>query len=310
MKKSIHFLIIFMLSIFFAYGENYSLFRLNGKYGIISDDRAIKMQPVYDYITLSTDYIICSKDRIVELYNPSFELLYSDSRIGISKYADKEMMINDAGNLKIFNLETGNITKYKSDYGQEYGYRENLELVIERNKRNALYSVVDDKGNVLITDIEQAHTVYTNGMLAVIMEDGKSGFINNKGQFVFEADFYINPDDIGPRKYPIIRYMFKENYALVMNNEKKWVQYDKKGKMKYLPDNLVPQDICYEEGLIPVKNTKTDKVGYMNPKFKIVIPYNFDEAFEFIGQYAIVKYAGRDAVIDKKGNVYFCEELR
>ncbi len=66
--------------------------------------------------------------------------------------------------------------------------------------------------------------------------DGKSGFVNKKGNFVFEADFYIDQKDIGPRKYPLINYFFNEGYALVKNKEKKWVQYDKKGNIFFCED--------------------------------------------------------------------------
>ena len=72
-----------------------------------------------------------------------------------------------------------------------------------------------------MTDIEQAHSVFSDGMLAVIMEDGKSGFVNTQGKFVFEADFYIDPEDLGLRKYPSISYGFSEGKVLVKNNENK-----------------------------------------------------------------------------------------
>ena len=56
-----------------------------------------------------------------------------------------------------------------------------------------------------------------------------------------------------------------------------------------------------------VNNTK--KYGYMNKKLKVVIPCVFDYAENFVENYAIVKYQGKDGLIDTKGNFYASEDL-
>lgn len=55
-----------------------------------------------------------------------------------------------------------------------------------------------------------------------------------------------------------------------------------------------------KNGLVPIINTETKMCGYMNPKFNIIIPFKFEKAEGFVGKYAVVKYNGKDAVIDKK----------
>lgn len=212
----------------------------------------------------------------------------------------------------LLNVDTGDLTEFKrnENYLEEYGYRDNLELVVKKNTKGFSYSIVNQEGETVLTDIDQAHSCYTNGMIAVIMRDGKSGFVNKKGEMVIEADFYIEPSDIGPRAYPIIRYLFNENYALVKNNEQKWVQYNIKGKLKELPNNIEPVEYSYKNGLVPIINTETKMCGYMNPKFKIIIPFKFEKAEGFVGKYAVVKYNGKDAVIDKKGNIFYSEDLK
>ena len=191
------------------------------------------------------------------------------------------------------------------------GYRDNIGLIYQWIEgKSCSYSIVDNKGNVLLTDIEEAHSVYTDGMIAVIMKDGKSGFVNKKGEIVIETRFYINPDDIGPRTGPKIRYSFSEGYALVKTKDQKWIQFNIKGNKKILPDNIEPVDLYYKNGLVLIRDKETKKLGYMNPKFKIVIPCKFDEADSFVGKYAVVKVEGKDAIIDKKGNIYFSDNLR
>ena len=79
--------------------------------------------------------------------------------------------------------------------------------------------------------------------------------------------------------------------------------------MKVRPDYIKPAAYCYENSLVPVLNTKTMKYGYMNPKFGIEIPCEFDEAREFSGLYAVVKYKNEDAIVDREGNIYFSENM-
>ena len=307
------FLIVFVSSVF---SENYSVLKKDGLCGIINKDRTVLMQPEYDDISISSNSIICYKagTRTTEIYNSSLKLLYSDTWINLTFYSDNEIVIKESmsKDRELLNVITGEITPFtgNKNFSIEEGYRDNVGLVYQYIEGKPFcYSIADIKGNILLTDIEDAHSVYTNGMIAVIMKDGKSGFVNKKGKMVFEADFYIFPGDIGPRKQPIIRYYFNNNYALVKNSDQKWVQYNLKGKMKVLPDNIEPVDYGYENGLVPIVNTETKMQGYMNPDFEIIIPCKFTRVREFVGPYAVVEYQNKEAIIDKKGNLYFSEDI-
>lgn len=297
-----------------SFSKEYSVFCENGLYGIIDENRNVIMEPNYNSISIKTNFIICRKARDVEIYNKSLELLFSDSWVNLTFYTEYEILIKESMSVDtmLLNVKSGSLTKFQrnENYLEEYGYRDGLELVWLKNTKGALYSIVDSEGNILSTDIEQAHSVYTNGMIAVIMRDGKSGFVNQKGEMVIEADFYIEPSDIGPRAYPIIRYLFNENYALVKNNEQKWVQYDIEGNVKQLPKNIEPATYCYINGLVPVLDKQTKKYGYMNPDFDMIIPCEFSYAEPFDGKYAIVVHDGKDAVIDTEGKIYYCSEFK
>lgn len=315
MKKKILFGFVWLFlfsSCFFS--EEYSVFMKDDMYGIINNEKTIVMEPIFDWITINSNSIVCSKDSTDEIYNPKFKLLFSGTWVNLTYYKENEILIKESMSAKqiLLNVDTGDLTEFKrnENYLEEYGYRDNLELVVEKNTKGFSYSIVNQEGETVLTDIDQAHSCYTNGMIAVIMRDGKSGFVNKKGEMVIDADFYIEPSDIGPRAYPIIRYLFNENYALVKNNEQKWVQYNIKGKVKELPNNIEPVEYSYENGLVPIINTETKMCGYMNPKFKIIIPFKFETAEGFVGKYAVVKYNGKDAVIDKKGNIFYSEDLK
>ncbi len=299
----------------FLFSENYSRFKKDGLYGLITKDRTIVMQPSYGWIIVNSNSIIGFNGRVRDVYNLSLELLYSDPWGELFYYTEDEILITDyiAKERKLLNVITGNLKNFKGSEEDLVvdGYRDNIGLIYQWIEgKSCSYSIVDNKGNVLLTDIEEAHSVYTDGMIAVIMKDGKSGFVNKKGELVIETSFYINPDDIGPRTGPNIRYSFSEGYALVKTKDQKWIQFNIKGNKKILPDNIEPVDLYYKNGLVLIRDKETKKLGYMNPKFKIVIPCKFDEADSFVGKYAVVKVEGKDAIIDKKGNIYFSDDLR
>ena len=63
----------------------------------------------------------------------------------------------------------------------------------------------------------------------------------------------------------------------------------------------------HSEGLMPVK--KNGKWGYIDGDSNLVIPCIYDEVSLFNGGRAIVKYNGKEYVIDKKGNVMEDEEV-
>jgi hypothetical protein len=67
----------------------------------------------------------------------------------------------------------------------------------------------------------------------------------------------------------------------------------------------------FNKGLaaISMKENNTKKYGYMNKNLGIEIPCVFDYAENFVGNYAIVKYQGKDGLIDAKGNFYASEDL-
>lgn len=313
MKRKIFILLIcFFVCSYMSFSENYSLFRKNGSYGIINEDRKVIIEPAYEWISIYENAILCGTyDGIDEVYDKSLRLLYTDSWNAFNYISENEFLLRESftGREKLLNLKTGDITiDFDRDkYIKGYGYRDNLALVLGYG---GLFIIEDRKGNVILSDIRDAHSVYTEGMLAVILENGKSGFVNKNGKLVIETSFYINFDDYGPKIRPIIRYYFNDNYALVKNADEKWVQYTIKGDMTPLPENIVPVCYCYSNGLVPVLNTKTNKYGYMDPKLNIVIPFKFSDAEGFSGSYAVVKYDDKDAVIDKKGNIYFCEEFQ
>lgn len=310
-RKLLNLVLCFTLLSTCLFAETYSLFVKDGKYGLINQDRRIVMSAEYDWISVNDNSVIANKNHVTYIYNSSLKLLFQDSWLNYTFYSENEILIK-ASKDQLLNLETGVMTPFQRDdrYLIEFGYRDGTGLVWEKNSVGCLYSIVDRKGNVLLKDIDQATSFYNDGFIAVILKDGRSGFVNKKGKLVIETTFYIDPEDIGPRKEPVIGYAFNENYALVKNKDKKWIQFDKKGRSKELPISIEPVDPFYENGLVLIRDKRTKKFGYMNPKFEIVIPCQFDGARRFVGNYAVVVFRDKEAIIDKEGNVCLSKDLK
>jgi hypothetical protein len=74
-KKVFAFLFCIALCSQFFFSEEYSVFRKDGLYGIINEDRKVIFQHNYDWITINPNSIVCSIDFEVEIYNKLLKLV-------------------------------------------------------------------------------------------------------------------------------------------------------------------------------------------------------------------------------------------
>ena len=104
---------------------------------------------------------------------------------------------------------------------------------------------------------------------------------------------------------------FKDDVCILRQDKDTWKLVNKKGKFKEIPEGIQMEAYSFNKGLaaISMKENNTKKYGYMNKNLGIEIPCVFDYAENFVGNYAIVKYQGKDGLIDIKGNFYASEDL-
>ncbi len=57
-----------------------------------------------------------------------------------------------------------------------------------------------------------------------------------------------------------------------------------------------------DAGLVYFRRSQGDKYGYLNLNGEVVIPANFDAAYDFEAGYAVVEMGSSQGIIDKKGN--------
>ena len=314
MKKSLALIFGLLLSCS-VFAKSYSVFKYDNKYGVIDSNRKVVLSPQYEKITRNEEFFFFCYDSTgkIDIYNSTVKLIHSlPEDTSITRYSDYEYLVKEKSSKPFYllNLKTGEISDYEKskEYVWNYSYVDGLALVLEMNAKNADYSIVDKKGNVVLQNIEQANFYYSEGMLAVQMSDGSSGFVDKTGKFVIKTSFYRNLEDEGPRKSPSIQYFFNEGLAIVQSEKDVWEIFDTKGKKVQIPDSIQVVARYFSNKLVVIVD-KNNKYGYMNPKAEVAIPYKFDSASNFIGDYAMVVYDSKDAVVDSKGRIYFCEEI-
>lgn len=319
MTKKIFFMLLMCL---FSdlYAESFSVFCIKGLYGLVNEERAIKLKAKYYKIEKNEEnYFICeTANSEYEFYSPKLELLYKlPAGSSARKYSNSEYLVyyfDEIKNIhisKILNIETWKLSEYKKyeNFVREpFFWGENLAVVIKGSSYPS-FSVIDRNENTVISNLKQAGFCFTEGLLPVILKNGQSGYINKKGKMVISVPLYEDIRMGGPKISPILNYYFSNGVAVFQKEKDKWCLIDRKANIKELPENYILKTRLYSKGLTVIEDTNS-KYGYLNKNAKIAIPCIFDSASNFIGEYAAVAFQGKDAIIDTKGNIFYSEDLK
>lgn len=315
MKKII--LITFILSCYLSvFANEYSLIRFRNYVGIVDEDLNVLIKPEYDDIVPQEYGYICYKDTEdwvnISARNKDLTTVYfSSPGHYLKRVSDKEYRYSPSlKKINLLNIETGEISEYVPD--KRLGiltYPLSEGRVVNLN--GPAFAIYDEDGNIIVDGIEESAYCYSEGLLAVIFKDGRSGFIDKEGKLVIETPHYVDPDAIGPRKDTILSASFKDDICILRQEKDTWKLVNKKGIFKEIPEGIQMEAYSFNKGLaaISMKENNTKKYGYMNKNLGIEIPCVFDYAENFVGNYAIVKYQEKDGLIDTKGNFYASEDL-
>ncbi len=195
--------------------------------------------------------------------------------------------------------------QYFEDNGYEmvYQFTEGLAVVVLENGEKNL---INEEGKTVLDGIVNCGFCFKNGLMPVITKT-KSGYINNKCEFVIECDLADEGKESRINAAPTLKSMFLENYAYVHMSDNVWTIMKKDGTI--VKDNIryPTQQFGFSDGMIKVYNN--GKAGFVNTEGDLVIPIILDSAEDFVNGYAIVVYDGEDAILDKQGNVYLSKDL-
>lgn len=341
--------------------NEYSLYRENGKYGLIDEKRDIVLPAEFDEITENEVYLCQKKDGESYVYDKNLNVLHTfdskDNKISIIApwlfyFVKGEYINTHQGDWYLFNLITkkstevpnseyfeGNISTepwvasryefYSKDmqlaskfYGRVYPYRENRAVVVEDWISNG--KIIDENFATVVDKIYASADYYSEGLIPVILngelndagyaKPGKSCYLDLNGNVVYECDFDFNYTDRSTIKHlqiPLVIGSFVENVAVVKAKTNQWFILDRDFNKHYLPEGYEVESYSYSNGLLLVSKLENKQrlYGFVDKECNLVIPCEFSYAEAFDGKYAIAVKDGKDAVIDKKGKVYYCDEF-
>ena len=205
-------------------------------------------------------------------------------------YALNEGLIDSNGNIR--ELPGGWRKIYSQVDGAGLAFDSNFDM-----------KIIDNDGNVLLSDLFDCSFNFSEGLMAVETKT-KCGFINNRGEFVFECTF-VPLIEYNP---PSINYFFTEGVAVVQVRDGNYKIFDRQGNVILGETRFKSASIC-ADGRILVQDEKTGKYGYLDSKGRQVIPPLFDEASDFYNGYAYGKIDGKDIIIKKDGKYIHSSEL-
>ena len=289
MKKIISLLLLLSLSYFlvyaqaetkgFEYSENtsekYSLYKNNGKYGLIDSERNIVLDAEFDDIKHNEVYLCTSKDSESFIYSEDLEVLhkfkegqhriimaspdifyYEEGEFGSRKTYLFSLSENKIKQVHTGLIEEGNCPKeqwiagrghyftsdidkftWKPEIGWErtYPYRNNRAVVYLTSD---LGEIIDENFSPVLGDLQAAAHFYSEGLLPVVKKNGESCYVDLNGKVVHTCDFDFDPMDITNHidlQLDLVIGSFVEGMAVVKAKNNKWIILDRDFNKKYLP---------------------------------------------------------------------------
>jgi len=350
MKKIISTLLITFLATLISCttvdGE-YSLYRENGKYGLINEKREIVLPAEFDEIQENEVYLCKSSEKGNYVYSADLEILHKfedeqhsiimcSPNIFFFKTGEKiytkiflySLTENEAIESLIYVVEdnfsnapwiAGRSAFFKDDlkefvryWHRTYPYRENRAVVVNLD---FVGEIIDENFSLVLNDVKASADYYSEGIIPIVMNTGESRYIDVDGNIVYECDFdfnYIQRAQPNNVQIPLVIGSFVENAAVVNAKENSWFILDRDFNKHYLPKGYEVESYSYSNGLLLVSKTenKEKKYGFVDKNCNVVIPCEFSYAESFDGKYAIVEKEGKDAVINSKGKIYYCSDLK
>ncbi len=250
--------------------ENFVIYKKDNKYGYIDIEKKQKSKPIYDNI---------------KKFKEGLAAICIDKKWG---FIDKKgKIVIEPKYYDVSNFSQG-LAAISYSYHTTSGY-------------------INKKGNIVISfknnTLEPKE--FCEGFAPIVKgTDTSCSYINKKGKTVIDKN----------KIYPIISYCssFREGLAVIYiytdNNEVITGFMDKKGKIKYTLNFLIPKDLEKDEFCV-FENFSSDmaqitldyKTGYINRNFRMVIPPIYEFARDFDGDLAYVKFEDKEGYINKQG---------
>lgn len=194
----------------------------------------------------------------------------------------------------------GNIRELSEGWRRIYSQVDGAGLAFDLNFD---MKIIDRDGKVLLGDLFDCAFNFSEGLMAV-QTKSKSGFINSKGEFVFECDF-VPLIEYNP---PSINYFFTEGVAVVQVRDGVYKIFDRHGNVVLGETRFKSASICVDDRIL-VQDEKNGLYGYLDSEGRQAVSFIFEEASDFYNGYAYGKINETDIIIKKDGKYIYSSEL-
>ncbi len=253
-----------------------------GKYGMVNTSGEEIMKLEYDDVMeMKNGLAIAEKEGLFGYYDKNgfekIEAIYDE----VNQFEEGLAIVSKDGlygiidpyGIPVLDFQYDNLIKFN-------------ELYYAAETEDGWGIITIEKDTVLDFEMDLIQPVY-NGF-AYFELDEEYGFLNENGRIAIEVDYPVFADD------KQLCY-FKNGHALVKSGDR-FGLINEKGR-KVIP--TIFYGIGHFDELIPI--TKGDLWGYCDERANRKIDYQFDMAYNFEGDYAVVIKEGKMGLINKKG---------
>jgi hypothetical protein len=219
----------------------------------------------YGFIDESGEVVISLKSR--QGGSASFEKGYARYQVD-----GKTVLIDHSGE-----------TYFKTSKGNIQGYKFGLVSVFSGKSRTN-WGWINTKDEVVIPLQYDYAVNFSDDGLAIVEKDGLKGVIDTTGKQITPMKYksiYAHPSKDG-----FMMGVYPSKEATSLTNAKK-DYYDAKGNLLSVTDRYIYH--ANHQDLIMFKTISTDKQGYLNRSFEVVIPAKYSQAYNFSEGFAWVR---------------------
>jgi hypothetical protein len=257
----------------------------NDKYGIINRTGEPIVPLIYDYIgSTKNEFISVELDSKYGFIDHKGDLKVGLQYETVGDFNNGIAYVKQDGLFGIIDTNLMYVVKPK------YQWIDNLKDTFIRVQEKDSFGVINPKGEYLVAPIYNQITEVENGY-AIVVKDGKYGYLNERGEIVLPMTLDYVEGVVnwgGFNEIGYARIISENNFGLIDTLGKRFVPalFEDVGSVS--PD------------LIAIK--RHGKWGYCDYETKLKIPYNFDYADQFSGDFAIVQFKNYYGIINKKGS--------
>lgn len=185
-------------------------------------------------------------------------------------------------------------------FRRSYGFYEGVSVNMTKDWE---WAVIDESGNYLFgKDFEYLGQKFSEGLLFAQDKFGKSGYVDSSGKFkiLVKTSRFTEDNSVASHFY--------NGVAIVLTDADGFCLINRNGE--YLKKNLPIMyfyDFCDGFALVITSKNSDKKIlyNYIDTSGNFLSKENFEYAQNFCNGWAAVSIYGRDAVINKKGEIYF-----